>query len=420
MSHTRHYYPDSTTRSGAPSTDRTLDAFAALSPDEPLHIIWALDLPDPELKALDQLVRHLPYLGRADSICTASLDTRPPRQGPGYTEWAAAVESPAHLTSTPDPDGERTMALLSPHGPLDLDALVQRPIDWRARKLLYPRGTRQISYSSTSTKARHRPLAVNDRLPKVVRLKLGGPVRPPQTATVALTDVFHRACAKILNKVREGHPREFSNLVGKSDDGKPLTEHRHSHFLATTDETRRISEIILWTPGGLAPDEYAAITKISHLWDGSPHPGFKGRIPLLLNGRGSESLLPEEWTVPATRWRSRTPYLPTGHPKGEPLQFALKRLRRDLGNLAPDLAEFLIDVSPSLDADSRAQDVDPRQYDRRRASDRTQRRQPPSAHHLTLTFSRPIRPADHGPLTLGQLSHYGLGHFTPIVEPPSQ
>ncbi|MGH3914908.1 MAG: hypothetical protein ACRDTC_16095, partial [Pseudonocardiaceae bacterium] len=44
ISHTRHYYPDTTHRTGAPSNDRTLDAFAMFERGAELGVRWPFEL----------------------------------------------------------------------------------------------------------------------------------------------------------------------------------------------------------------------------------------------------------------------------------------------------------------------------------------------------------------------------------------
>src|SRR5262245_11622478 len=47
ISHTRHYFPDITHRSGSPSVDRTLDAFAVFVRDAELGVQWNIELNAP-------------------------------------------------------------------------------------------------------------------------------------------------------------------------------------------------------------------------------------------------------------------------------------------------------------------------------------------------------------------------------------
>ena len=76
LSHSRHYFPDSTHRSGSSAgTDLALDAFAVLGGDATIYVQWPGDLASDQAKALAQLAESLPYLGRADSIVEARLLT---------------------------------------------------------------------------------------------------------------------------------------------------------------------------------------------------------------------------------------------------------------------------------------------------------------------------------------------------------
>jgi CRISPR-associated protein Csb2 len=74
LAHTRADRPDAGSRTGTPSADRTLDAYAALDPRAELAVRWRFDLPGEQAKALARLAEALPCLGRADSLCEAALD----------------------------------------------------------------------------------------------------------------------------------------------------------------------------------------------------------------------------------------------------------------------------------------------------------------------------------------------------------
>ncbi|MDQ1248067.1 MAG: CRISPR-associated protein Csb2, partial [Actinomycetota bacterium] len=78
IAHTRHYYPDSTSRRGTTSTDKTIDAFAAFATtDASLYVTWPVELSPDYRDALERLAKSLPYLGRADSVITAKLTSAP-------------------------------------------------------------------------------------------------------------------------------------------------------------------------------------------------------------------------------------------------------------------------------------------------------------------------------------------------------
>ena len=73
--HTRHYLPDLGHRKGETgSTDLTLDPYLWMIPrDAELLVRWDADLVAEQRQVLGKLLELVPYLGRAESVCEASL-----------------------------------------------------------------------------------------------------------------------------------------------------------------------------------------------------------------------------------------------------------------------------------------------------------------------------------------------------------
>lgn len=308
VAHTRHYYPDSRSRRGATSVDRTLDAFAVLDPKAELGIRWPVDLLPEEHKVLTRLAEALPYLGRADSICELRVDGdwEPTAE---HTTWTPSAEPGTGVWSTTEPVTGRSVTeagqarLLGPRLPLDLDSLVLSPLQVRATKLLFPPSTYPVPYrvnrgtGPTLPSRRKRPDAT------VVRVALPGRVRPPFTDAVTVTDLLHQAVTRKLMDLR-GQVKQDSNLLGKTADGHPMRDHRHAHYLCLPDEQRRIREIVIWTPGGLEDQELHALSLTTLLSTSDPTVKFP-RLPLRINAIGQTDLLPK-WSQPATEVFSTT------------------------------------------------------------------------------------------------------------------
>jgi CRISPR-associated protein Csb2 len=398
--HTRHYYPDFGSRQGKPSTDRTLDAFVAVDPGSELAITWESVLDPAERSVLERLAGSLPYLGRADSVCEAEV----------ADGW---VPNPAHETWEPvEADDLADARLLSPDVTdgrrLDLEELITSPVALRTgRKLLFPPGARHVGYArrhSTAPPNRPRrfPAAPG---PTVVRMTLAG-VRPMFTDTLAVTDLLHRAASWHLGRERR-QARRDSRLLGTYADGSPMTDHhRHAHYLCLPDEHRRVGEVVVWTPGTLEPDEVTALSRIGRLRPAENESSPVAEVPILLSGLGGEDLLPDELRGPATRWRSLTPYVPTGHPKRDREAFVRRRLIHDLGHVRrwDGGLPAVVSVAESPDRSG--------VFERRRTRDRTARRFVPPAAFLELEFAEPVR----GPLCVGALTHFGLGLFRAVVD----
>lgn len=229
-------------------------------------------------------------------------------------------------------------------------------------------------------------------------LTLTGAERPPFADVLLVTDLLHDALAAHL--ARERGRRADSVLLGVHADGSPLKGHAHAHFLGLPGPDGRIAEVIVHAPDGLAPDEVTALSRVDVLRGGAGDRRLAG-LPLRLSALGGAEQLPEELVGPATRWRSLTPYVPTGHPKGSAEEFVARRLPRDAAQ-APALAG----VGGAVDW-SFAPRGFPGRFETRRARDRQARRFTPPSACVELTFAEPVA----GPLCLGHLTHFGLGWF---------
>ncbi|GLY28096.1 type I-U CRISPR-associated protein Csb2 [Kineosporia sp. NBRC 101731] len=412
IAHTRHYYPDRASSSDKKSTDRTLDAFAAIDPREPLLITWPVDLKPEHHQALVTLCESLPYLGRADSLCTAEvLNKAAEAQG----ELWVPEETLAHDTDLTHTDEKH---LLAPEQPLNIDSLTTRIINHRTKGLLYPADSRQISYRNAPPDTSRAPAPQTGAAPTnpaitVVRFHVAEPGRPAYLDTALITDLLHAAAAKKLDGVREkDHP---SNLLGLDKEGKPLKgTHQHAHILTVPDAHRRIAQIIVWSPGGLADDEVKALTRIRKLFS---HQNARLRRPteVLVTAVGGNELLPPEWTGTSRTWISSTPYIPTGHSKNDPVRHALKRLRTDLNYVAPGLGDSIKDVSLISRSTTTPDNERPAVMGvYQRLPQRRQRGPHVDAQYLRVEFTDDITPAQQGLLVAGQLSHYGMGLFRPL------
>lgn len=427
LAHTRHYYPDSVSRRGTPSVDRTLDAFAVFERGAELVIQWAESLPPEEEKALARLAASLPYLGRADSICEARLER----------SWAGPGDADSTLAPlVVDESVERrpeAMSLLAPAMPLDVEALVARPVDVRARKLLFPPATQFVPYERRRPRSEPRRRTRSLSLPPaVVAVTFSVDTgdrrqRPPMTDAVAVTDRLRGAALYHLKKMR-GALRE-SSLAGRHDNESVMQGHRHAHYLAVPDSIGRLGELVVWAPRGLAPEELEALTRIQRLWPPGPHMPGPGELQVAMASFGNDTdVLPPSLLGPSRAWRSVTPFVPSRHAKKLAQRpdgwngFVADELQRELAHREfPDAHLIRPDDSACRTEDQvrdsgdhmRRADDEARAYIRYRpsrrftgASDRWAAR---PGSHLRIAFAQPVG----GPLTLGHLSHFGLGLFAP-------
>ena len=404
ISHTRHYLPDTKHRPGHSSTDLAIDAFATLGGDATIYTKWTRDLTTEEDKALDRLAASLPYLGRADSLCDATLERA---WQPNETHHIA---SPLDLAPDDGPENVLHTELLTPTLPLDVDALTQRPVDVRAAKLLYPPGSRFVTYAvpppegPAPQRRRTRPAQ-----PSVtaVRLSLTGTPQPRATDTVKVTDALRSACVKALSELRN-HTREDSVLIGKDASGQPLKgRHRHAHYLALNNGNT-ITELAIWAPDGLSPQELEALNLLASRTIGVPEKfrGPKGLHVRVTDYGQAHDLLPASIAGEARTWVSSTAYVPSRHrPRGQtPNQHLVNDIIRELGYRGyPTPSD--VTVLPGKEWGL---------YTRQRWSQQIRANRDDSsknsshpANGIRITFTEPQR----GPISLGALSHFGLGLF---------
>ncbi|MGH3845219.1 MAG: type I-G CRISPR-associated protein Csb2, partial [Pseudonocardiaceae bacterium] len=256
VSHTRHYYPDTVHRSGASSTDRTLDAFAVFERDAELGVHWPVELTPDQQVALARLAGAIPYFGRADSGCEGSL---PAEWAPGpHDTWipldvADSVAENAVVTS-----------VLAPELPLQLDSLLARPVDVRKGGLLFPAGTHLVAYQRDRPPPQRRSQPRRRAEPvTAVRFSVLQAGLPPQTDSLIYTDLLRLGALSKLGRLPE--ERTNTQLGGRTAGGDAMEGHGHAHYLPLTTD-RRLTGLVVWTPNGLPEDELKALTTVDRLY----------------------------------------------------------------------------------------------------------------------------------------------------------
>ena len=397
--HTRHYLPDlNHIRGETGQTDLTLDPYLWVPRDAELLVRWDADLAEEQREVLAKLVELVPYLGRAESVCEARLVDADPLVD--ATWWR------------PSASGARTVRLLAPTRPVQRAVLELSTVEVRRRRRTVPMGTTWITYGCepapvVSKAARAEPIPS-----QVTAVRYAIVSRAPMASTqgVLLAEEVRRRVIRAL----DGGRRE---VVGY---GRALTDHQHAHWLplpaARDDGT--LGSVLVWVPAGLTGEEVARIaaTRMRHLPgrrggdDGYEIKGFP-EMDLLLQAAGPVGMVAPELCGPARQWRSLTPYLPVRH---------RKPMRETLDDyLANDVAtELRYRGLPSATVARRhPEDGLPDRwalpFRRYRIRDRLSEGRPGLG--LVLTFAEEV----HGPLVLGQLSHFGFGLFTPDTSPDS-
>jgi CRISPR-associated protein Csb2 len=382
VSHTRHYFPDMAHRSGSPSVDRTLDAFAVFERDAELGVQWSFELTASQRAVLERLAGSIPYFGRADSLCSGFLATGW-KPGPHDT-WAPVDVADSVVEDAP------VTSVLAPDLPLQLDALLARPVDVRKGGLVFPAGTHLLAYQCTRPAPRLRPQPRRHGEPAtVVRFSALQAGLPPQTDSLIYTDLLRQGALSKLGRLPEERTR--TQLGGRTAEGAAMTGHGHAHYLPLIID-RRLTGLVVWVPNGLPDDELKALTSVDQLYS-KVNPDW--RLTVRVAGIGTPGQVAPELMAqrPATIWRSVTPFTPSRHPKRNAgwLDYLGTELANELKNRSLPLLRAVTVLSEEWQP-----------WRRYRLSARMRRD----------THQEQAEPT-HGPLALGHLSHFGLGLFVP-------
>lgn len=381
-SHTRHYLPDT-----AHGTDKAIDAFMVLERGATLGVRWPQALEASQRQALGRLAELLPYLGRAESVCEGQLL--------GEDEAIGGRECRPVFAEEDALDGA-TVRLLTPSPPLDLPALLARPVTVRAKGLLDPPGAYWQPYTApepvrppmTSRPRAHPPL----KPPTAVRWAIAEAARPSVHSVLAVTSVLRQACMS-----RYGTPPS-PILAGKDSDGAPLEGHRHAHYLALDeDKDRLLDHLIVWVPAGLDPVAVAALAGVTELRGYGHLPDFRP-ARLGVEALGSIAVAAPTLVGPATRWITQTPFVPPRHGKRhQPWEEHVAiQVREELARRGfPDPSSIRLVAGAWLS------------FRRHRINERLADARRPAG--VEITFPDPVG----GPLAIGALSHFGLGLFLP-------
>jgi CRISPR-associated protein Csb2 len=368
---------------------------AVFERDAELGVHWPFELTTPQRAALNRLAGSIPYFGRADSLCSGFLPA----------EW----EPVSHETWVPVDVAESVVddavvtSVLAPKLPLQLDALLARPVDVRKGGLLFPAGTHLLAYQRSRSAPRPHPQSRRRaEVVTAVRFSVLQAGMPPQTDSLVYTDLLRQGALNKLGGLRL--ERAHTQLGGRTADDKPMVGHGHAHYLPLITD-RRLSGLVVWVPNGLLDDELKALTSVDRLYT-PVNPGW--RLIIRVAGIGTPEQVAPELVAqcPATVWRSVTPFTPSRYPKRHASQ--LDHIRTEVAN------ELRNRGLPALCAVTLLPGEDWLSWRRYRPSALMRRdpRQRQATRGSTFLQIELADPTD-GPLALGQLSHFGLGLLIP-------
>ena len=365
--HTRHYMPVGKLEKGLEKTTKVFDTFIHLEKHCSLRITWpTLQLSANQHQALGLLLSRLNYFGRAESWVEASLvelhaETTEPNckpldanTEPGAHEELIRVLCPMpakeivawrtrtfeealdqrlaekrHDAGAKGKDPSKVKLSKADKDKLDasfprtlLDALELDTGDLKKQGCSSIPGTRWVDYvrpsDAVSTLPRASASLTTQRPPTAARFALASSVLPRLTECLSLADRVRMALMSRSDAVPV-----FS---GKDERGDPLEGNRHCFILPEANGAHgRITHVTLYAPMGFDERARHAMDTLREVWGRGGH-----AVQLVLLGIGD----PEDFAgtnlaagqcplfVQSNTWISRTPFIPTRHPKtnrsGEP------------------------------------------------------------------------------------------------------
>jgi CRISPR-associated protein Csb2 len=367
--------------------DLVFDPFLTINPDQELIVRFAQEVSSEQQALLSKLAAAIPYLGRADSVCHVRVVDIP---------QVAPKDMIRHEPGIGQPGNHR---MLVPKTPFSLEDLSESPTRLRASRRVDPTRARWVEYGTSLAKdlprSRPPPVQSPSRVTSV-RWYLPDAGRPPAVETVAVGDLLRKA---VMNRTR----KPSQALSGRTVSGPRNDQHQHAHYFALSSHNDgRIDTLAIWAPGGLSDHDVAGMASLRRL--SSPEYLRRlGTYRLGLEVLASADLALPELIGPSEEWVSATPYIPgrswgnwTGAAKRIP--HITEDLSRELGYRALPEPVHIEEINTP----------DWRRFRRARPNHGGGKK---PAISLRLVFEQPIT----GPLSLGTLSHFGLGLFKPSI-----
>lgn len=416
-SHVRLYMDMNSLPTPKKPTDKKLifDAFATMEAGAKVVLAWPEREVAPGVLAdLDELLRELSYLGRAESLTALQVLDVPPSRPPDAVS-AGAV----------DRDGDRidwecvTVACVQP--PADYEQSGLRPehtlgkgkkastVPWSWVEALSfstadllsgwnrPPVLVEHTYRLKRPSARRNARPVSHLVPEFsrVRFTLGGKVRPPVTATLSVAEQVRRKLMGIHRRLQGGDPSGVSGVFsGKASDGTPLEGHRHAFFLPMDQDGDGFLDHLLVTASEpFTTSELMALDRLTSLWQSDGRPD----IDCVLSGMGGE----RDFSVSTTDWVSATPFIPPRFHRrrdGELPTWLREQILTECRNHG---IPFPVDID-FVDAHDAGLRFRWFEFMRSRKGDK-----PRAAYGVRLRF--PVQVT--GPVSLGYGCHYGMGRF---------
>jgi CRISPR-associated protein Csb2 len=468
-SHTRHYVPIGQVKDGVERTAKVFDTFVHTGSGVTLSVIWPnTTLPSEHAAALELLLSRMGYLGRAESWVQFKALSN--------SEIASLTEGDQTNTAVPLAAEQQLAAnqevvrVLCPLTTTEIASWRSRAFEQQLEDLLkskqraaeakgrdpskikltkadkdgaaamYPKDLMEALQVHTGDLHRQGwNEAPGSRWVDYARPRdaLGGAARRPAKASSrgALTAARFAVASQVpprltdalpvaarLRQALMSHSNASPVFLGKDENGTPLKGNRHTYVLPEAyGEHGRLSHVTLFAPMGFDDAARRALEAARRLWSKSGH-----SLQLVLLGIG----VPEDFAglksetgqcplfAASTTWISRTPFIPTRHPKttrsGTP---KLDAYGLQIGSAQHDLRRLLSEAGhpPPVSIESVANTIlggKPTpwlQFKTLRPSGGGSRATN-SGFGFRIRFAVPVS----GPIAIGYGAHFGLGMFIPV------
>ena len=444
QSHTRHYMPIKKIDDEKSKIKKalTIDSFVSMRNGDAVRAVWSgVDLDPGQINTLRDVISTVRYLGRAESLCTASVEeesviTNCRPLGNASPDGAPNAET---MGSGGVTDGDRTdeevTDVLVPTADASLGDLCVTTAALHEEGRAYPPHTTLVPYARPADSLAEGAVPETSGIAEditVVRYRIDSAVRPLVTETVEIGNRFKRAAMSQYRTVDGSSGTSASpNLSGMDAGGSYLRDgHSHAFYLPTDDDgDLRLDHITVVSRTPFDQRHLDALERVRFV----KHSDERKKVTFLRRGTPNDFTLPIFGT--ATRWMSSTPFVPNRHIK-----------RRGRGNTIrvidgpEEQAKREIECR-SIGKVKRIQSLPPRTWQRVYASGKLGRPahgnkmlrprtglQAPlpvqfktwrkiglpgfGSYALDIEFDGPVQ----GPISLGHGAHYGLGMFVPYRE----
>ncbi len=458
--HTRHYMPQGKLNKERERTALVFDGFIHLPKGTEIVAVWPELTLDGELfKLVADLAESIGYLGRAESWteCQAADDWNGKvncqlsgAEGTGTPVRVLAPRSPAAYAderkrliedagreangTAPQPKRRskaRSKVTIADTLPERLvDALTLDTADYQNHGWSRPPAAHEVVYMCAADAspgviprsfAGRRRAFQGEEKPTIARFLVAGRPLPRIEDAVKIGELMRRAALARFGWSKDeatgrSIPRAPWQISGRGPDGRPLadTTHPHAFWLPEdADSDGWIDHISVYIESGIDNDVRVRLDRITRLWLAARHqssadksesePLKEWRLALEGFGRPADFAGSARIFGVATRWRSVTPFLASGHLKTSRYLGEIRRLlkRRDL-----DADGVEVDELESIAVGG----TERRSLHFHRFRSRGGEKQPDTAGaFLRITFPKPFT----GPLAIGFGSHFGLGLFVP-------